>query len=100
MNKIKIIGTFLGVLAAVSLASCGVPPEQQEASKVAINEQLPDGCEFQFYGWYETAYRPIAVGAIICAGKVTATDLQWTTSNGKSRTNHSSTVSTPQTKVK
>ncbi|QIG71199.1 hypothetical protein PQC16_gp092 [Rhizobium phage RHph_TM30] len=74
---------------AVVLVSCGKSPEDLQTDKMNIDRQLPEGCEFHFYGWYDN----MRVAAIVCDNsKVTNTNVRWSEGSGKNETIHNGLV--------
>lgn len=86
-------------LSAFALAACGNSVEERQATKTQINEQLPDGCQFNYYGTYLTDFNEIHVGAVLCdelsGKKVKDTNLQWRQRSGKVTHNRNITITTP-----
>jgi beta-glucanase (GH16 family) len=89
MKKILLVAiTGLSVFALVGCTT----PEETERSRVAINEQLPERCVFQYYGIFNAPSKDIHVGAIVCNGQIASTELQWSVSSGKTTTTVPATV--------
>jgi hypothetical protein len=61
MKSIAVAGI---IAAALVLTGCGPDPEYLAQQKADINEKLPDGCIFKYYG----RYADINVSGIECEG--------------------------------